>query len=203
MQANQWESVTWNKSGHRQNGVSKTTQVLSIPTCALRIVCSLLVFLQLNKAYRSGNVTATKKYGAGGNQQGGTHLNTKKLDDDHDTLKHKTVSLGLKKLLQQERGKAKMTQKDMATAMNDKPQIIQDYEAGRGIPNPQILSKMERVLKQKNPEFVLGTLTKAQKGAGKKKKAPVKKRQTKLIVFNFPQVGSALSGAFGLPYPVN
>lgn len=31
-------------------------------------------------------------------------------------------------------------------ACNEKPQVIQEYEAGRAIPNPQVLSKMSRVL---------------------------------------------------------
>lgn len=30
--------------------------------------------------------------------------------------------------------------------MNEKPQIIQEYESGKAIPNPQILGKMSRVL---------------------------------------------------------
>jgi hypothetical protein len=30
--------------------------------------------------------------------------------------------------------------------INEKPQIIQDYESGKAIPNPQILSKLSRVL---------------------------------------------------------
>jgi putative transcription factor len=30
--------------------------------------------------------------------------------------------------------------------VNEKPQIIQEYESGKAIPNPQVLSKMSRVL---------------------------------------------------------
>lgn len=30
--------------------------------------------------------------------------------------------------------------------INEKPQVITDYEAGRGIPNPQILGKIERAI---------------------------------------------------------
>lgn len=39
--------------------------------------------------------------------------------------------------------------------VNEKPQIIQDYESGKAIPNPQVLSKMSRVLGvtlRKNPK---------------------------------------------------
>ena len=39
-----------------------------------------------------------------------------------------------------------MTQVQLAQAINEKPQTIQEYESGKAIPNPQILSKMSRVL---------------------------------------------------------
>ena len=42
-----------------------------------------------------------------------------------------------------------MTQKDIAQKVNEKPSVIQDYESGRAVPNPQILSKLERNLKVK------------------------------------------------------
>lgn len=38
--------------------------------------------------------------------------------------------------------------------VNEKPQLIQEYESGKAIPNPQILSKLSRVLGvtlRKNP----------------------------------------------------
>jgi len=31
-------------------------------------------------------------------------------------------------------------------AVNEKPQIIQEYESGKAIPNPQVLSKLSRIL---------------------------------------------------------
>ncbi len=39
-------------------------------------------------------------------------------------------------------------------AVNEKPQVIQEYEQGKAIPNPQVLSKLSRVLGvtlRKNP----------------------------------------------------
>ncbi|SCV17570.1 related to Multiprotein-bridging factor 1 [Nakaseomyces glabratus] len=39
-----------------------------------------------------------------------------------------------------------MSQKDLATKINEKPTVINDYEAGRAIPNQQVLGKMERAL---------------------------------------------------------
>lgn len=48
--------------------------------------------------------------------------------------------------IQQGRQAKGISQKDLATKINEKPQIVNDYEAGRGIPNNIILGKMERVL---------------------------------------------------------
>lgn len=150
---NQWDSVSWNKTGQKQKGVSKSQQ--------------------MNRALRTGAVQVEKKQTMGANRQGGTHLNTLHLDEDHENLKHASVTMELRKVIMQERGKAKMTQKDLATRINVKPQIIQEYESGKAIPNPMMLQKMERAIKQSNPEFVLGTFTKAQK-----KKKPAKKTTT-------------------------
>lgn len=50
------------------------------------------------------------------------------------------------KLIQQGRQSKGLTQKDLATKINEKPQVITDYEAGRGIPNNVILGKIERAI---------------------------------------------------------
>ena len=39
-----------------------------------------------------------------------------------------------------------MTQKDLATKINEKIQVVQEFESGKALPNPQVLGKMERVL---------------------------------------------------------
>lgn len=39
-----------------------------------------------------------------------------------------------------------LTQKELGTKINEKPNVIAEYESGKAIPNPQILAKMERVL---------------------------------------------------------
>lgn len=39
-----------------------------------------------------------------------------------------------------------LTQKDLATKINEKQSVVNEYEQGKGIPNQQILAKMERVL---------------------------------------------------------
>jgi putative transcription factor len=39
-----------------------------------------------------------------------------------------------------------LTRRADAQAINELPKIVQDYEAGKAIPNQQIISKMERAL---------------------------------------------------------
>ena len=104
----------------------------------------------VNQARRRGEAIATEqKYGAGGNRQGGTTLNTAVLDAETEELKHSTVDMAVGKLIQKGRQAKGMTQKDLATKMNEKPQIVMEYESGKAIPNQTILSKMERILGMK------------------------------------------------------
>ncbi|KAK6259285.1 hypothetical protein SCA6_013759 [Theobroma cacao] len=56
------------------------------------------------------------------------------------------VSSDLKKNIMQARMDKKMTQAQLAQMINEKPQVIQEYESGKAIPNQQIISKLERAL---------------------------------------------------------
>jgi putative transcription factor len=112
--------------------------------------------------------------GAATNKHTGTTLNTAKLDQESEELKHASLSMDVAKLIQKGRQDKGFTQKDLATVciflfyiymllfcfhifiinsllflfqkINEKPQVITDYEAGRGIPNQQILGKIERAI---------------------------------------------------------
>lgn len=42
-----------------------------------------------------------------------------------------------------------MTQKALATAANEKPQVVQEYENGKAIPSQAVLSKLEKILQVK------------------------------------------------------
>ncbi len=48
--------------------------------------------------------------------------------------------------MQTARAELKLSQKDVAQKVNEKPSVIQDYESGKAIPSPQVLGKLERVL---------------------------------------------------------
>jgi len=104
----------------------------------------------VNSAMRSGaDLETSKKYGGGGNKQFSANKNTAKLDRETEELHHNTVSLDVSKLIQQGRQAKGFTQKELATKINEKPQVVNDYEAGKAIPNQQLMSKLERVLGMK------------------------------------------------------
>ena len=42
-----------------------------------------------------------------------------------------------------------MKQSELAQKINEKPTVIQEYESGKAVPNPQVLGKLERALKVK------------------------------------------------------
>ena len=50
------------------------------------------------------------------------------------------------KLIQKGRQAKEMTQKDLATKICEKPQVVTEYESGKAVPNQAILGKLERAL---------------------------------------------------------
>lgn len=95
---------------------------------------------------RGEDVETTKKWAAGQNKQHLVTKNTAKLDRETEELHHQRVPLEVGKVIQRGRQDKGMTQKDLATKINEKPQVIGDYESGKAIPNNQILGKLERTL---------------------------------------------------------
>ena len=87
------------------------------------------------KEFYGGNKTAATE---------GSHL--ARVDREDEPGKVVTVSLDVSRAIQQGRLNKKMTQKDLATKINEKPTVIQDFENGKAKPNPQVLGKIERVL---------------------------------------------------------
>lgn len=102
---------------------------------------------QLNAARRSGNVVGTeKKYGSTNTRANPEGQRLTKIDAVDDVIPTKKLDANVGKVIQQARQEKKMTQKDLATKVNEKPNVINDYEAGRAIPNQQLLAKLERAL---------------------------------------------------------
>uniref|UniRef100_A0A3P8YGC9 HTH cro/C1-type domain-containing protein n=2 Tax=Esox lucius TaxID=8010 RepID=A0A3P8YGC9_ESOLU len=95
---------------------------------------------------RGEDLETTKKWSAGQNKQHLVTKNTAKLDRETEELQHQRVSLEVGKVIQQGRQNKGFTQKDLATKINEKPQVIADYECGKAIPNNQIMGKIERAI---------------------------------------------------------
>jgi len=94
---------------------------------------------------QGGTVEVTKKMGAG-NKHNDLGRTAKRLDDDHETLKHKTVDHNLALNIQRARQAKNWTQKDLATHINEKQSVVTDYESGKAIPNEGVLVRMEKAL---------------------------------------------------------
>ena len=125
----------------------------------------MLIFMLFSSSFR---------YGSGGNKSAhtATALSAKKLEEADDVGKIARVDKSLSKAIMQARTAKKMTQKELATAINEKPQVVGEYESGKAIPNPQIISKLERKLGCKLPRPGKSKAPpKAGAGAGAKKPA--------------------------------
>ena len=84
-----------------------------------------------------------------GSTLGPDHQRIAKLDRENEVAPPPKIAPTVGKVISQARLAKEFTQKDLAQKINEKPTVIQDYESGKAIPNPQILGKLERVLKVK------------------------------------------------------
>jgi len=90
----------------------------------------------VNAARRRGDAVSTEqKYGAGQNKHSVSSMNTAKLDRETEELKHDKISLDVGKLIQKGRQDKNLTQKDLATKICEKPQVVNEYESGKAVPN--------------------------------------------------------------------
>lgn len=116
------------------------------------------------------SVGVEKRYGAGGNASAhsGGIMSARKLEEATDVGTIAKVDMSLRKAIMQARTAKKMTQKELATAINEKPQVVAEYESGKAIPNPQIISKLERKLGTKLPRPGKSKLAKDTKTTARK-----------------------------------
>ena len=100
-------------------------------------------------ALRKGTVQSELKFGAGANSSAhsGANVNARKLEESEET-RHASSGKNLGSAIMKARMAKKMTQKQLATAINEKPQVVGQYEQGKAIPNPQIISKLERQVRE-------------------------------------------------------
>lgn len=123
-----WDDVTYIRKRQPKSGTLKTQQALS-------------------SAQRQGvPIETEKKFSGGQNKQHSAAKNTAKLDRETEELHHDHIGLDVSKLIQQARQAKGWTQKELATKINEKQQVINEYESAKAIPNNQVMSKLERTL---------------------------------------------------------
>jgi len=102
---------------------------------------------QVKQALQKGQpVEVEKKFNAGKNQQKGGNLNAKRIEENEDEMEIKKVDASLSQRLQQARQTKGWTQKELAMRIQEKPQVVQQYEAGTATPQNAVIVKMEKAL---------------------------------------------------------
>jgi putative transcription factor len=95
---------------------------------------------QKKKAIREGNtVTQDKK------KMDSIHKN-RKLDENNDAAKHKTITKEQARLIIDARTVKKWKQKDLAREINEPCKVINDYECCKAIPDSKIITKLQKKL---------------------------------------------------------
>lgn len=97
------------------------------------------------QAMRSGNTITQQKQVTKTKLQS-TDLNKRKLDEHSDAGAHKKIEPKLAKLILHKRTKLGWTQAMLANKLQVKPNIIQEYESGKAIPNNSLLQKIKTKL---------------------------------------------------------
>ncbi|BFZ65278.1 multiprotein-bridging factor 1 [Saitoella coloradoensis] len=101
----------------------------------------------INAAQRAGTIVGTEKKYSGPNSVAGTEgQRLTKIDRENEVAPPKTISMDLGKTISKARMDKGMKQSELAQKVNEKPNVINDYEAARAVPNQQLLGKLERAL---------------------------------------------------------
>ena len=100
----------------------------------------------VNEAMRKGQgVEIERKIHNQGNKKGGIQ-NAAKIEEESEVFVTKRVGTEFKSALQKARQAKGMTQADLAKLINEKSTVINEYEAGKAIPNGQVIQKLNRAL---------------------------------------------------------
>ena len=96
-----------------------------------------------------GNVVTQKKV-----SPPKSSINARKLDEETEDFRHAKLDTNFKLALMQARQAKGLTQAQIAGLINVKPNIINDYEQGKVVPDQAIISKLNRALSTKLPKMV-------------------------------------------------
>ena len=101
-------------------------------------------------AYRKGNEVETIRKNVG-NSNRGPPVNMRKLADETDVVPVAELPHEFKMAMQKARVSANLSQADLAKRINEKQSVVNEYENGRAVPNPQVIVKIERALNCRLP----------------------------------------------------
>ncbi|KAF9313498.1 multiprotein-bridging factor 1 [Podila horticola] len=100
----------------------------------------------LNAARRAGAPISTERKVASNAPAGEDFRRIAKVAESPEIIVPKTVTADVGKIMAKARIEKKITQKELSAVVHEKPSVINDYEAGRAVPNQQVLGKIERAL---------------------------------------------------------
>jgi putative transcription factor len=105
----------------------------------------------VNNAMRTGvPIETVKKFDAGTNKKtsstAGPAVYARKLDETTEPAAFERVGTEVRAAIQKARLAKKMSQAELAKQINERVQVVQEYESGKAVPNQAVLAKMERVL---------------------------------------------------------
>ncbi|KAK1307320.1 Multiprotein-bridging factor 1c [Acorus calamus] len=104
----------------------------------------------VNAAIRSGAAVETvKKHDAGSNKAAAAAkaaVSARRLDEAEEPAALEKVRGEVREAIRRGRTAKKMSQAELAKAINERVQVVQEYESGKAVPNQAVLAKMERVL---------------------------------------------------------
>ena len=103
-----------------------------------------IIFYKKDKNNNNTDKTIKKKTIK--NSSNTNDINMRKLDEETENFEIKKVSFDLKTNILKARCAKKITQKQLAQLINEKPAVIISYENGTAIPNNSIIMKMQKVL---------------------------------------------------------
>lgn len=99
-----------------------------------------------------GNAAATKKFG-GSCKKTAANVDIRHLEneDSDERMTLPTVSMDVRIAIAQARQAKSLSQKELAAKLMIPAKTVQEYEAGRAIPNNALIARMERAMGCKLP----------------------------------------------------
>lgn len=102
----------------------------------------------VNAAMQHGQKVITEKKVAAGTNKQHTMPVTRpsKLDAETETFEHNHLSHEFKVTLMQSRLQKNLTQAQLASMINEKANVVADYESGKVVPNPETVQRLSKAL---------------------------------------------------------